>query len=242
MSAATARIAASVRLPRRLRRDARRASPSSDARIVIVVNDSIGSSKLVGLPQALAGADDQRRHRRAEHGRRRLRPRQRRQDPVRQRRLLLPDRTRAGADQGRRRLHATPTSSSSGSRPGVGYGELGPTHHSIEDFAWLRRLAQSRHRRRRADPWETAEAVKAAAAHDGPVFLRVSRFGVPQAAAPRRRAVRDRQGRDAARGHRRRDHRLRRHGHARARGGRRARREAASAPASSTWRRSRRST
>ena len=27
-----------------------------------------------------------------------------------------------------------------GQSPGVGYGELGPTHHSIEDMAWLRLL------------------------------------------------------------------------------------------------------
>ena len=66
-----------------------------------------------------------------------------------------------------------------GQSPGVGYGELGPTHHSIEDMAWLRLLpglaivAPS-------DPWETAKAVEAAAAHDGPIFLRVSRFPVPK--------------------------------------------------------------
>ena len=68
-----------------------------------------------------------------------------------------------------------------GQSPGVAYGELGPTHHSIEDIAWLRLLpnlavvAPS-------DPWETAEAVTAAAAHEGPVFLRVSRFAVPKLA------------------------------------------------------------
>ena len=66
-----------------------------------------------------------------------------------------------------------------GQSPGVGYGELGPTHHSIEDMAWLRLLpglsvvAPS-------DPWETAQAVEAAAAHDGPVFLRINRFAVPE--------------------------------------------------------------
>lgn len=66
---------------------------------------------------------------------------------------------------------------------GVAYGELGPTHHSIEDFAWLRALpniaivAPS-------DPWETAEAVKAAVAHEGPVFLRLSRMGVPALERP----------------------------------------------------------
>ena len=27
-----------------------------------------------------------------------------------------------------------------GQSSGVAYGELGPTHHSIEDFAWLRPL------------------------------------------------------------------------------------------------------
>jgi transketolase len=66
-----------------------------------------------------------------------------------------------------------------GQSPGVGYGELGPTHHSIEDMAWLRLLpnlaiiAPS-------DPWETAQAVEAAAAHEGPVFLRITRFAVPK--------------------------------------------------------------
>ena len=70
-----------------------------------------------------------------------------------------------------------------GQSPGVGYGELGPTHHSIEDMAWLRLLpnlaviAPS-------DPWETARAVEAAAAQDGPVFLRISRFPVPDLPRP----------------------------------------------------------
>lgn len=62
---------------------------------------------------------------------------------------------------------------------GVAYGELGATHHSIEDVAWLRAIDKlivivpS-------DPWETAEAIKAAAAHDGPVFIRISRMPVPR--------------------------------------------------------------
>ena len=86
---------------------------------------------------------------------------------------------------------------------GVAYGELGPTHHSIEDMAWLRLLpnltvvAPS-------DPWETAEAVKAAVAHDGPVFLRLSRMPVPQLDRPAGAVFRFgkaevlREGRDAA--------------------------------------------
>jgi len=65
-----------------------------------------------------------------------------------------------------------------GMAPGVAYGELGATHHSIEDIAWLRTmhnltiLVPS-------DPWETAEAIKAAAELDGHVFIRVSRMPVP---------------------------------------------------------------
>jgi transketolase len=65
-----------------------------------------------------------------------------------------------------------------GMSPGMAYGELGPTHHSIEDLAWLRTipgltvLVPS-------DPTETAQAIRWAAQHDGPVFVRVSRMGVP---------------------------------------------------------------
>lgn len=65
-----------------------------------------------------------------------------------------------------------------GQSSGVAYGELGPTHHSIEDFAWLRPLDVITVVTP-ADAWETAEAVKWAAAHDGPVYLRLSRMPVP---------------------------------------------------------------
>jgi transketolase len=61
---------------------------------------------------------------------------------------------------------------------GMAYGPLGPTHHSIEDFAWTRVL-KNLMVVAPADPVETAQAVRAAAAHDGPVFLRLSRMGVP---------------------------------------------------------------
>ena len=62
---------------------------------------------------------------------------------------------------------------------GVAYGELGATHHSIEDLAWLRPmknlvvLVPS-------DPAETAAAIEAAAAYEGPVFIRISRMPVPE--------------------------------------------------------------
>ena len=61
---------------------------------------------------------------------------------------------------------------------GVAYGELGPTHHSIEDIAWTRaidRLVVIVP----ADPIETAQAIRAAYEYEGPVFVRTSRIGVP---------------------------------------------------------------
>lgn len=61
---------------------------------------------------------------------------------------------------------------------GMAYGELGPTHHSIEDFAWLRVLPNLPVIAP-CDSVETAAAVEWAAAYDGPVFLRLSRVGVP---------------------------------------------------------------
>ena len=61
---------------------------------------------------------------------------------------------------------------------GVAYGELGPTHHSIEDIAWLRAIDKLT-LIVPSDPWETAEAIKAAASHDGPVYIRISRMPVP---------------------------------------------------------------
>jgi transketolase len=66
-----------------------------------------------------------------------------------------------------------------GMSPGVAYGELGPTHHSIEDIAWLRAI-DNMTIVVPADPVETAAAMRWAAAVDGPVFIRVSRMSVPQ--------------------------------------------------------------
>src|SRR5690625_3869753 len=65
-----------------------------------------------------------------------------------------------------------------GQSPGVAYGDLGPTHHSIEDLAWLRTLpgivvvAP-------CDRRETEQAVRWAAQYEGPVYIRVPRMGVP---------------------------------------------------------------
>src|SRR3569832_1704208 len=65
-----------------------------------------------------------------------------------------------------------------GQSSGIAYGELGPTHHSIEDLAWLRLLTNLT-LIVPSDPWETEQAIRAAAAIDGPVFVRVSRMPVP---------------------------------------------------------------
>ena len=62
--------------------------------------------------------------------------------------------------------------------PGVGYGELGPTHHSIEDLAWLRAI-DGMTIAVPADPVETASAIRWAATYDGPAFIRISRNPVP---------------------------------------------------------------
>jgi len=54
---------------------------------------------------------------------------------------------------------------------GVSYGALGTTHHSLHDFAVLRAINNITIVVP-ADNYETREAVKAAAAHDKPVYLR----------------------------------------------------------------------
>ncbi|OLP46008.1 transketolase family protein [Rhizobium oryziradicis] len=61
---------------------------------------------------------------------------------------------------------------------GMAYGELGPTHHSIEDFAWMRVLPNLPVIAP-CDRIETAAAVEWAAHYAGPCFLRLSRVGVP---------------------------------------------------------------
>ena len=61
---------------------------------------------------------------------------------------------------------------------GMAYGELGPTHHSTEDFAWIRAIPNIAVVAP-ADRIETAAATEWAASFEGPVFLRLSRVGVP---------------------------------------------------------------
>lgn len=65
-----------------------------------------------------------------------------------------------------------------GQSPGMAYGELGPTHHSIEDLSWLRALP-GLDIVVPADRAETIQAVRLAAERSGPTFLRIGRHKVP---------------------------------------------------------------
>jgi transketolase len=65
-----------------------------------------------------------------------------------------------------------------GMSSGMAYGELGPTHHSIEDLAWTR-VIPNLTVIVPADPIETRAALLWARDHQGPVFLRLSRLPVP---------------------------------------------------------------
>lgn len=62
--------------------------------------------------------------------------------------------------------------------PGMAYGELGPTHHSIEDLSWMRAIADLAVLVP-ADPAELRAAIRWAAYYDGPSYLRIGRFPVP---------------------------------------------------------------
>jgi transketolase len=65
-----------------------------------------------------------------------------------------------------------------GMSSGLAYGALGATHHSIEDIAWTRSIANMTVIAP-ADPVETEGAMRAAARHQGPVYLRFNRMPVP---------------------------------------------------------------
>lgn len=65
-----------------------------------------------------------------------------------------------------------------GMSSGIAYGELGASHHSIEDIAWMRAISDMTVIVP-ADPVETYQAMHAIHKFDGPVFLRVSRYPVP---------------------------------------------------------------
>jgi transketolase len=64
-----------------------------------------------------------------------------------------------------------------GMSPGMAYGELGPTHHSVEDVAWTR-IIPNLAVVVPADPIETRAALLYSERHVGPMFLRISRMPV----------------------------------------------------------------
>ena len=66
-----------------------------------------------------------------------------------------------------------------GMSSGMAYGELGPTHHSVEDLAWTR-VIPNLTVIVPADPAETASAMRYSHTHIGPMFLRISRMPVPR--------------------------------------------------------------
>lgn len=61
--------------------------------------------------------------------------------------------------------------------PGMAYGQLGPTHHSIEDLAWMRVLPNMTVIAP-ADPIETAAVMRYSLEHTGPMYIRIARVPV----------------------------------------------------------------
>lgn len=70
-----------------------------------------------------------------------------------------------------------------GMSSGMAYGELGPTHHSIEDIAWTR-IIPNLTVVVPADPLETEQMMRYSHEHVGPMFLRISRMPVPALLPP----------------------------------------------------------
>ena len=65
-----------------------------------------------------------------------------------------------------------------GMSPGMAYGELGPTHHSVEDLAWMRALP-GLDVVVPADRRQTRQAMRMLAAEPRPTYMRVGRHKVP---------------------------------------------------------------
>jgi len=65
-----------------------------------------------------------------------------------------------------------------GMSPGMAYGELGPTHHSIEDLSWMRAISDLIIVVP-ADPQQTRDVMRWAVNTDKPSYLRIGRVKVP---------------------------------------------------------------
>ena len=62
---------------------------------------------------------------------------------------------------------------------GLSYASLGPTHHALEDIAWMRAIPNMTVLCP-GDPFEVRAAVRAAMAHCGPVYMRLGKKGEPK--------------------------------------------------------------
>nr|NLD41210.1 transketolase family protein [Actinomycetales bacterium] len=149
----------------------------ADQRIVAVVNDSVGSSKLGEFQKEF---------------------------PERTINVGIAEQTQVGAAAGLANAGKIPFVSCAGSfltarameqvkvdcaysdynvklcaqSPGMGYGNLGATHHSVEDIAWMRAIANMAVVVP-ADHRETGQVIRWAAEHEGPVYIRISRLALP---------------------------------------------------------------
>lgn len=65
-----------------------------------------------------------------------------------------------------------------GMSPGMAYGELGPTHHSVEDLSWMRALP-GLDIVVPADRQQTRQAMQALVAEPRPTYMRIGRHKVP---------------------------------------------------------------
>lgn len=65
-----------------------------------------------------------------------------------------------------------------GMSPGMAYGELGPTHHSVEDFSWLRALP-GLDIVVPADVAQTRSVLRSVVAEPRPTYVRIGRHKVP---------------------------------------------------------------
>lgn len=65
-----------------------------------------------------------------------------------------------------------------GMSPGMAYGQLGPTHHSLEDISWMRAMP-GLDVVVPADREETRQTLRIVAASPHPTYVRIGRFSVP---------------------------------------------------------------
>ena len=112
------------------------------------------------------------RRRRAEHDRRRRRPRAVREDRVHVLDRELLDDPLSRADSQRHLLSPEPTSRSSPVGGGFAYGPLGMTHHAVEDLA-IMRVLPGMVVVAPGDPFEVEQATRAIVAQPGPCYLRL---------------------------------------------------------------------